>query len=440
MKAEESYEIKTPDGRSGDAGQPGQRPPSSGVGKVIVGLLVLLIIAGLVLFRGITARVRADEDVKGDTHQLAVPAVSLAQPKHSAPQEEIILPGNIQAFIDAPIYARTSGYLKRWYVDIGGKVKNGQLFVMIYRVDYWQCAYLIPKGGFDAIKAAGLPDFRDRLKTIAGFAAERIDDAVTDFDQIKLLTVTVDRLKNWARPGLLCIGDAAHAMSPIGGVGINLAIQDAVATANRLGPVMRRGVPRFSDLKAIQKRREFPTRVIQMIQVLAQNRIIAAMFTIFVGGRFARDNAADLRTLASHPFVDLENHSWSHPRDMRSLDDEHVRTEVTRAAAMVRATTGRSTRLFRFPGGNADERTVGLVRALGYTVVHWRWPEGDPDPKVDAERLIEQTLSRTRAGDILIFHVNGRGWHTAEALPRILDGLAARGFRIVSLPEYLQAH
>ncbi len=162
-------------------------------------------------------------------------------------------------------------------------------------------------------------------------------------------------------------------------------------------------------------------------------------FTIFVGGRFARDNAADLRLLASHPFVDLENHSWSHPRDMRNLDDEHVRTEVTRAQAMVRATTGRKTRLFRFPGGNADERTVGLVRALGYTVVHWRWPEGDPDPKIDAERLIEQTLSRTRAGDILIFHVNGRGWHTAEALPRILDGLKARGFRIVSLPEYLPA-
>ena len=163
----------------------------------------------------------------------------------------------------------------------------------------------------------------------------------------------------------------------------------------------------------------------------------AVPFTVFVGGRFARDNAAALRELATHPFVDLGNHTWSHPRDLRTLDDEHVRSEVTRAAAMIRATTGRRTRLFRFPGGNADERTVRLVRGLGYTVVHWRWPEGDPDPKIDAARLIEQTLSRTRAGDILIFHVNGRGWHTAEALPRILDGLAARGFRIVALSEYL---
>ena len=160
-------------------------------------------------------------------------------------------------------------------VDLIGKVKNGQLFVMIYRTDYWQCAYLIPKDGFDAIKADGLPNFRDRLKQIAGFAAGRIDDALADFDQIKLLTVTVDRLKSWARPGLVCIGDAAHAMSPIGGVGINLAIQDAVATANLLGPVLRQRVPGFADLKTVQARREFPTKVIQAFQVAAQNFILA---------------------------------------------------------------------------------------------------------------------------------------------------------------------
>ena len=160
-------------------------------------------------------------------------------------------------------------------------------------------------------------------------------------------------------------------------------------------------------------------------------------FTVFVGGRFARDNAAALAELAALPFVELENHSWSHPRDLRALDDERVRLEVTRAAAMIRQTTARHTRLFRFPGGNADERTVALVTGLGYTVVHWRWAEGDPDPHADADRLVEQTLSRTRAGDILIFHINGRGWHTAEALPRILDGLAARGFRFVRLQDYV---
>ena len=131
MKAEESYDVKTADGSNGDSGDPGQRSSSSGLGKVILGLVVLLIVAGFILFRGISARARADEGVKADTHDLAVPAVSLAQPKLGAPQEELILPGNIQAFIDAPIYARTSGYLKRWYVDIGGKVKDGQLLAEI---------------------------------------------------------------------------------------------------------------------------------------------------------------------------------------------------------------------------------------------------------------------------------------------------------------------
>jgi 2-polyprenyl-6-methoxyphenol hydroxylase-like FAD-dependent oxidoreductase len=160
-------------------------------------------------------------------------------------------------------------------VDLIGKIRDGQLLVMIYRSDYWQCAYLIPKGGFDTIKAEGLSRFRSRLKSIAGFATGRVDEAIKDFDQVKLLTVTVDRLNQWARPGLVCIGDAAHAMSPIGGVGINLAIQDAVATANILGPVLQRRVPGFGDLKKVQKRRQFPTRVIQAFQVAAQNAVLA---------------------------------------------------------------------------------------------------------------------------------------------------------------------
>jgi 2-polyprenyl-6-methoxyphenol hydroxylase-like FAD-dependent oxidoreductase len=160
-------------------------------------------------------------------------------------------------------------------VDLIGKIRDGQLLVMIYRSDYWQCAYLIPKGGFDTIKAEGLSRFRGRLKSIAGFAAGRVDEAIKDFDQVKLLTVTVDRLNQWARPGLVCIGDAAHAMSPIGGVGINLAIQDAVATANILGPVLQKRVPGFGDLKKVQKRRQFPTRVIQAFQVAAQNAVLA---------------------------------------------------------------------------------------------------------------------------------------------------------------------
>ncbi len=160
-------------------------------------------------------------------------------------------------------------------VDLIGRIQGGVFFVMIYRGDYWQCAYGIPKGGFDALRAEGLSGFRSRLRSIAGFAADRVDETIQSFDQIKLLTVAVNRLKRWSRPGLLCIGDAAHAMSPAGGVGINLAIQDAVAAANILGPIMRHGTPRFADLKKVQKRREFPTRVVQAIQIAAQNVMLA---------------------------------------------------------------------------------------------------------------------------------------------------------------------
>jgi len=131
MKAEESYDIETHDGQGGGSGLPRQRPPSSGMSKILLGVALLLIVAGAVVYRGISTRVRAAADVKADTQDLAVPSVSLAQPKRGAPQEEIILPGNIQAFIDAPIYARTNGYLKHWYVDIGGRVKTGQLLAEI---------------------------------------------------------------------------------------------------------------------------------------------------------------------------------------------------------------------------------------------------------------------------------------------------------------------
>jgi peptidoglycan-N-acetylglucosamine deacetylase len=162
-------------------------------------------------------------------------------------------------------------------------------------------------------------------------------------------------------------------------------------------------------------------------------------FTIFMGGRFARDNAAAARELAKYDFVSIQNHSWSHNNDMRNLDEERVRSEVLRASAMIESVTGHRPTLFRFPAGNADERTVAQVRALGLEVVHWRWAEGDPDPNISADQLVEQTLVRTRPGDILVFHVNGRGWHTAAALPRIVDGLAARGFSFVRVVDYLPA-
>jgi len=155
-----------------------------------------------------------------------------------------------------------------------GRFVGGTLFVMLYRGDYWQCAMVIPKGGFAELKKEGLSAFLARLRSAAGFARDRAE-SIKSFDDVSLLTVTVDRLKRWARPGLLCIGDAAHAMSPVGGIGINLAIQDAVATANALASILAQRRPRLSELRRVQTRREWPTRVVQRFQVIVQNNVLA---------------------------------------------------------------------------------------------------------------------------------------------------------------------
>lgn len=160
-------------------------------------------------------------------------------------------------------------------------------------------------------------------------------------------------------------------------------------------------------------------------------------FTIFMGGRFARDNAADVARLGALAFVEIENHSWSHPADMRRLSTAEVVKQVLFAELEIGLRTGQVTRFFRFPGGHADARTVAAVEALGYTIVHWRWPSGDPDRHISAKRLTDYALSATRPGDVLIFHINGNGVHTAEALPAIVEGLKAKGYRFVLLKDYL---
>jgi 2-polyprenyl-6-methoxyphenol hydroxylase-like FAD-dependent oxidoreductase len=154
-----------------------------------------------------------------------------------------------------------------------GYVEAGHVFVMLDRGDYWQCAYVIQKDGFAEIRQRGLDDFRRSIAAVAPFLADRVN-ALRGWDDVKLLTVAVDRLERWYRPGLLCIGDAAHAMSPIGGVGINLAIQDAVATSNLLTRYLARGTCNEGHLARVQARREFPTRVIQRFQVIAQERVL----------------------------------------------------------------------------------------------------------------------------------------------------------------------
>ena len=168
-----------------------------------------------------------------------------------------------------------------------GRLDYGQIFVLIDRGDYWQAGLVVRKGAYEEIRQRGLPDLRDDITRLAPFLADRVN-ALKSWDDIKLLTVQVDRLEKWYRDGCLCIGDAAHAMSPVGGVGINLAIQDAVATANFVVPAFRADRPQSADtppgsrfplptrdvLEKIQRRRELPTRIIQGGQLLIQNAII----------------------------------------------------------------------------------------------------------------------------------------------------------------------
>ena len=154
-----------------------------------------------------------------------------------------------------------------------GRIDAGRILVMLNRETYWQCAFVIAKGGFEAIRARGLPAFREQIARLAPYLRERTGD-LADWSDIKLLSVAVDRLPVWHRSGLLCIGDAAHAMSPIGGVGINLAIQDAVAAANILAEPLLTRTLRDGDLRKVQRRREFPTRATQRLQVVVQNRVI----------------------------------------------------------------------------------------------------------------------------------------------------------------------
>jgi 2-polyprenyl-6-methoxyphenol hydroxylase-like FAD-dependent oxidoreductase len=159
-----------------------------------------------------------------------------------------------------------------------GHIEPGRIFVMLNRETYWQCAYVIPKGTADQVRENGMAAFREEIVRLSPFFCDRVEE-LHDWKQVSLLTVAVDRLSRWSMPGLLCIGDAAHAMSPIGGVGINLAIQDAVATANILGPKLLRGSPTEADLDEVQRRREFPTRATQRLQVFVQNRIIGRVLT-----------------------------------------------------------------------------------------------------------------------------------------------------------------
>ena len=158
--------------------------------------------------------------------------------------------------------------------DLFGQIDAGRMLVMIARGDYWQCALLIPKGSFDVVRGRGMAALHESLLGLSPWLGERVKELV-DWEQVKLLAVTLDRLREWAKPGLLCIGDAAHAMSPIGGVGINLAVQDAVAAARLLAGPLREHALDLAALQRVQRRREWPVRVVQRMQITMQDRLIA---------------------------------------------------------------------------------------------------------------------------------------------------------------------
>jgi peptidoglycan/xylan/chitin deacetylase (PgdA/CDA1 family) len=162
-------------------------------------------------------------------------------------------------------------------------------------------------------------------------------------------------------------------------------------------------------------------------------------FTVFLSGRFVQDNEEAVKALSKLPFVELENHSWDHPNRMPRLSDDEVREEVLQTDAEIRRVTGNGTQFFRFPAITYDTRTLGIVEALGFRVVHYRWEAGDPDPRETAPRIVRETLEAVRPGDILIQHINGRGWHSAEAMPKLIAGLEAAGYRFVLLRDYLAA-
>jgi 2-polyprenyl-6-methoxyphenol hydroxylase-like FAD-dependent oxidoreductase len=162
------------------------------------------------------------------------------------------------------------------YNETGGTFGAGTFIVQLNRGDYWQCAYVVPKGGADEVMARGIAAFRDDVARAVPDLAD-VTPTLEDWEQVKLLAVSLDRLEQWSRPGLLAIGDAAHAMSPVGGVGINLAIQDAVAGANILAAPMARGEAVDALLAKVQERRLLPVRLVQGLQRAAHDRILTPL-------------------------------------------------------------------------------------------------------------------------------------------------------------------
>jgi 2-polyprenyl-6-methoxyphenol hydroxylase-like FAD-dependent oxidoreductase len=203
-----------------------------------------------------------------------------------------------------------------------GRIEPGLVLVTLERGEFWQCAVVIPKGSADDVRTKGLPAFRAMLLKLSPWLGERVNE-IASWEDVKLLTVRVDRLTQWWKPGLLCIGDAAHAMSPMGGVGVNLAVQDAVAAANVLAEPLRAGTLATEHLAAVQARRMFPTRVTQKLQTFMQDNIISRVLT----SAESFEPPLPIRLLSRFPFLQRL------PARIVGLGvrPEHVRTPEIRA-------------------------------------------------------------------------------------------------------------
>ncbi len=222
-----------------------------------------------------------------------------ADGRHSIVREEAGLkPQNIGAPMDVLWFRVSRGAEDP--SETFGRVDAGQILVLINRGAHWQCGYVIAKGSADALKAAGIEALRAKIAALAPFLRDRLGE-LASVDDAKLLSVAVDRLPLWHKPGLLCIGDCAHAMSPVGGVGINLAIQDAIAAANLLStPLLSQPRPPDEILARVQARREFPAKATQAVQVFIQNRVISRVLAD--AGSKMRP-AAPLRLLILFPWL-----------------------------------------------------------------------------------------------------------------------------------------
>jgi peptidoglycan/xylan/chitin deacetylase (PgdA/CDA1 family) len=160
-------------------------------------------------------------------------------------------------------------------------------------------------------------------------------------------------------------------------------------------------------------------------------------FTVFATGRFVETNRADIEALSKLDFVEIENHSWNHPNTMNHFASDAVVQQAERAQQAIEEATGRAPQFFRFPAGNYNQAGLNALEERGYKIVHWRWATGDPDPRESANALFNRVTTKVEPGDIVIFHINGRGVHTAEALPRIVEQLEADGYRFVLISDYI---